>query len=278
MPNSGSIDIPHVTVHDHFIRKPSGAPTKTEVLKQFLRLEAINNNSPSERSRINAYLQQFERFEANPVYLDSAYTLLSHAKPIDALYHEWVLYFHLREDYNTLVNWVNNRSSGNLLKELKTTSYDNRDAWCAYRIGEAYLNLSSPDNAIVFLERSTELASFIIEFRVKLGNAYFASGQNEASAKAYKEALAENPNLEEALCNLGYVQIVLEDYKEAEKNLNKALELNPDYKKAKLNLATLYMSTDRLEDAMLLLLKLLEDYPGDMKIRAAIEYIENSYG
>lgn len=278
MPSSGSIDIPHVTVHDHFIRKPSEMVDKTETLKAFLRLEAINNDNPSERSRINAYLQQFERFEADPIYLDSAYALLSHAKEIDTYYHEWVLYFHLREDYNDLVNWVNNHSSGNILNELKTKSYDNRDAWCSYRIGEAYLNLSSPDNAIVFLTRATELAPFVLDFKVKLGNAYFASGQNEASAKAYKEVLEENPQIEEALCNLGFVQIVLEEYSQAEKNLNKALQLNPDYKKARLNLATLFMSTNRLEEAMELLLKVLEENPGDAKVRAAIEYIENSYG
>ena len=104
------------------------------------------------------------------------------------------------------------------------------------------------------------------------------SGQYESAERAYKSALSENPKLEEALSNLGYVQIILEDFHSAEENLEKSLALNPDYKEAKLNLATLYMSTDRMEDAMNLLLKLLETYPGDAKVRAAIQYIENSYG
>ena len=278
MPSSGAIDIPHVTVHDHFIRKPVEM-TKTEELKIFLRLEAINNSNPSKRSRINAYLQQYERFESNTVYLDSAYLLLSSSfEESTQLYKEWVLYYHLQGDKEELVNWVNNVLGGNILNDLKTVSYDNSDAWCAYRIGEAYLNLSSPDNAVVFLDRAVELAPFILDFKVKLGTAYFMSGQYESAERAYKSALSENPKLEEALSNLGYVQIILEDFDSAEENLEKSLALNPDYKEAKLNLATLYMSTDRMEDAMNLLLKLLETYPGDAKVRAAIQYIENSYG
>jgi protein O-GlcNAc transferase len=130
----------------------------------------------------------------------------------------------------------------------------------------------------VFLDRAVELAPFILDFKVKLGTAYFMSGQYESAERAYKSALSENPKLEEALSNLGYVQIILEDFDSAEENLEKSLALNPDYKEAKLNLATLYMSTDRMEDAMNLLLKLLETYPGDAKVRAAIQYIENSYG
>lgn len=278
MPSSGAIDIPHVTVHDHFIRTPV-EKTKTEELKIFLRLEAINNSNPTKRSTILAYLQQYERFESNAVYLDSAYQLLISSGDYGTeLYREWVLYYHLKGEKQALVDLVNNRLSENILSLLKTMSYDNSDAWCAYRIGEAYLNLSSPDNALVFLERAVELAPFILEFKLKLGTAYFMSGQYESAEKAYKSALVENPKLEEALSNLGYVQILLEDYDSAEMNLEKSLELNPDYKEAKLNLATLYMTTNRMEEAMQLLLKLLETYPGDTKIRAAIQYIENTYG
>ncbi len=278
MPSSGAIALPHVTVHDHFIRTPV-EKTKTEELKIFLRLEAINNSNPTKRSTILAYLQQYERFESNAVYLDSAYQLLISSGDYGTeLYREWVLYYHLKGEKQALVDLVNNRLIENILSLLKTMSYDNSDAWCAYRIGEAYLNLSSPDNALVFLERAVVLAPFILEFKLKLGTAYFMSGQFESAEKAYKSALVENPKLEEALSNLGYVQILLEDYDSAEMNLEKSLELNPDYKEAKLNLATLYMTTNRMEEAMQLLLKLLETYPGDTKIRAAIQYIENTYG
>ncbi len=88
-----------------------------------------------------------------------------------------MLYYHLKGEKQALVDLVNNRLIENILILLKTMSYDNSDAWCAYRIGEAYLNLSSPDNALVFLERAVELAPFILEFKLKLGTAYFMSGQ-----------------------------------------------------------------------------------------------------
>ena len=63
MPSSSTIDIPHVTIHDHKI----GIHLKTDSLiekGEFAGLEAINNNHPSKLTRARAYLYQYEKFDA----------------------------------------------------------------------------------------------------------------------------------------------------------------------------------------------------------------------
>ena len=50
----------------------------TDILnKDFLGLECVNNKSPNHLSVIQAYLQQYERFNPHPFYLDSAANYLS---------------------------------------------------------------------------------------------------------------------------------------------------------------------------------------------------------
>ena len=75
MPSSGSIDIPHVSVHDHYIRKPqSKTITKKDkqALKEFIGLYAINEKNPKPFIKAKAYLNQYEKFEPRSYYLDSA--------------------------------------------------------------------------------------------------------------------------------------------------------------------------------------------------------------
>ncbi|MFL5752056.1 MAG: multiheme c-type cytochrome, partial [Bacteroidia bacterium] len=75
MPKSGSIDIPHVTVHDHYIRKPITKKEK-EKIKEFIGLFSINEKDPDKLTKARAYISQYEKFEWKPYYLDSALQLL----------------------------------------------------------------------------------------------------------------------------------------------------------------------------------------------------------
>ena len=59
MPKSGSIDIPHVTVHDHYIRRPITKKDKEDI-KTFIGLYAINEKNPSSITKARAYLNQYE--------------------------------------------------------------------------------------------------------------------------------------------------------------------------------------------------------------------------
>ncbi len=71
-----------------------------------------------------------------------------------------------------------------------------------------------------------------------IGNAYYHTGDYEAAAKSYKEALkSENKLLQQkAHYNLGNTDFRKKQYEDALKNYEKALELNPDDIQARQNL------------------------------------------
>ena len=76
MPSSSTIDIPHVSIHDHKIGIHN---TKDTIVTKgkFIGLEAINNVNPSKLIRAKAYLYQYEKFDVQPYLLDSALNLLN---------------------------------------------------------------------------------------------------------------------------------------------------------------------------------------------------------
>ena len=76
MKESNTIDIPHVTITYNKIKNNNKINYEKKE-KKFLRLECINNDSPSNYSIVNAYLQEFDSFNSKSEYLDSAYVYLS---------------------------------------------------------------------------------------------------------------------------------------------------------------------------------------------------------
>ena len=74
MPNSSSIDIPHVSITDHKISIPK--EMKKKEFGNFLGLFAINNSNPTNLSKAKAYLKRYESFEQIESYLDSAFSIL----------------------------------------------------------------------------------------------------------------------------------------------------------------------------------------------------------
>ena len=71
MPKSGAIDIPHVRITDHFIRKPVKKQDVASI-KKFIGLIAINEKDPEPKIKGEAYLNQYEKFDHNLSMLDSA--------------------------------------------------------------------------------------------------------------------------------------------------------------------------------------------------------------
>lgn len=72
---------------------------------------------------------------------------------------------------------------------------------------------------------------------IALGNAALALGEHDAALRAYKSALALEPNNAAILSNIGAVENALGSLEAAEATLKRALELAPDNAATKLNLA-----------------------------------------
>jgi len=275
MPKSGSIDIPHVTVHDHLITKPGREKITDETLKKFVSLVAVNNKKPTDRSRILAFLQQYERFEADPQYLDSAFVILK-KQGTNAHEDMWIHYHFLKKEYSSIVALVEkNGGKQTWYNRLSKPSTNNVDAWTAYRIAEAYRSFKDYGNAQNFIERAIFLAPAHPDFLLKKASILSLQEDYYAAAETYRLVLAMQPNIAEAWSDLGFVLLVMNDLEEAEIALKKAISLHPDYIQARMNMASYYLATRNIKQAEHMLKSVLAIAPNHPKALEGLQYIRN---
>jgi len=279
MPRTGAIDIPHVTVHDHYIRRPSRDSVKKEAdqIAKFLGLYAVNEKNPSRDIIAKAYLQHFEKFDHDAALLDSALKYL----PATTLeerknnFNDLVHYLFLRGDYNSLkglvsvidAKWIRDTS-------LTQTSFDNFDAWTAYRIGESFFNTGDAVTAEVYYKKAVDLAQFHPDFRAKYALA-LASQQKSVEAKTqYEEVLKQNPFFVPALTSLGYLWLMNNNDMQAEKMYTDALKTDPDDRTALMNTAGLYIFRKNYAEALKYVNEVLVRNPSDtqaMQLRTQLQ-------
>lgn len=271
MPSSGSIDIPHVTVHDHYIRKPVSAKEK-EKIKTFIGLYAINEKQPSAELQAKAYLNQFEKFDSNPVYLDSAAFFIQKAKKsqVNVLASEIKLYF-IKKDYSQILTLLTQYGEDKLYAEFIHIRYDNAEAWTAYQIAEAYSASGKLPSAIKWFSKASALAPFYQEFKNKLATAYASSHQYQKAEELYVEILKEYPKHVSALTNLGYLKWMTGDMKSSEQLYQKALSLDPDYEPLLMNVVGLYVSRHDDANTIKYLKQILKVNPDNEKAKSFLK-------
>lgn len=278
MPKSGSIDIPHVTVHDHFIRKPITKKHK-QALKEFIGLYAINEESPSQYVKAKAYLNQYEKFEPKLYYLDSAAIYLKNKTESDikANIHLLVQLEFTKMNYLQVTNYVQKISDSYLLQtKLHTKSFSNEDAWTCYRIGESFYNIGNKERALIYLKKAVELAPLVLDFRNKLASVYASNGLLADAEKNYQFIISENPKHVSALTNLGYIKLVNGNSILCEALYYKAFSIDPDYEPLLLNLAGLYAFKKDFKQSKVYLLRILQKNPKNQQAQQALKQL-NSY-
>lgn len=264
MPMSGSADIPHVSIHDHYIRIP-GKETKQEELTRFLGLKAINNDKPTASSKARAYLQQYERFDPKPFYLDSALYFLERS---EADLDLWTYYYFLKKDYQGIETLVTEKGgAAAVLEGLNTQSYSNAHAWTAYRIGQALKTAKDPSASILFYQRATELAPYVPDFSNKYAIAMLGNNQVKEAEELLLKTIAEAPLFKEAYNNLAYYYMTNGRMDESGELLQKALDLDPDYERAWLNKALFHIRKEQYEKANEAMENVLRINPGNQIAR-----------
>lgn len=271
MPNSSSIDIPHVTVHDHKIKVPGKIKDATG-LKEFLGLVAVNNNKPTTRSKAVAYLQQFERFDNKPYMLDSAEYFLKKLGTQVQQKNLWVHYYFLRKDYGAIATLVSKVGQLAFLQSLNKTTYDNADAWTAYRIGESFSNQGNKQS-LEFYKKATELAPYIPDFMNKYATALVGAGRVEEGVAVFEQLLKDLPNHKEALNNLGFVYMQQGKLQLAQLFLEKSLAEDPDYEKGWLNMASFHILKENKPMAMKAINEVLRINPRNEKAKSAKAFL-----
>lgn len=275
MPKSGSIDIPHVTVHDHYIRKPL-KKEEVEKVKEFIGLYAINEKKPSNATKAKAYIQQYDKFEYNPAYLDSAKAYLPDVTVTDikqnfeTLVH---LYF-IKQDYAKILAYVTQVGKDNLLNTLLIKkSWSNDNAWTLYRIGESYYNTGNILDAYTFYKKADELAPFNPEFKNKLGASFMAQNKVNEAIPLFEMIVKENSKFVPALNNLGYASLVSGQADKAEKLYNRALQLDPDYEPLLMNVVGLNIYKKDYKKAANLLKEILIRNPNNKQAKKVLSQI-----
>jgi len=265
MPTSGSQDIPHITITDHFIRSPGS--DLSEVLNpnsqvNLIRMASLVDESPTEREIAEGFMTYYETITNAPGFLDSAAVYLRKANREGENVDEQLIRMHfLRGEPTSVLRIARNMKSA-------------PDAWSAYRIGESYLNEQMPQQAVDYLQQALQASPEHLRFMIRLGVAYSQAGRITEAISIFDDALRRNPNQAEAYNNRGYAHMLDGDLDAAEDDFKAAISLNPDLEQAIANLASLYLNTNRLESARIYAQRLIRLDPINLQYRSLWEYIQ----
>ncbi len=269
MPQSGSIDIPHVNITDHFISKKTVTKsdvisnTKKNEIARFLGLKILTKEKASPLEMAKGYISQFDKYNASAMILDSAKYYLDRSDvPMNQKFKTFIHYYFAAEEYDNIIKTVNE----NLRFEIK-------DAWTAYRIGEAYFTNGDFPKALLFYKKATAVAHYNLDFQEKLGAAYIAMQYLPKAMQTFNFIIKENPKRKIAQNNLGYVMALMGKYDEAEKHYDIAIALDPDYEQALLNKASILFQKNNKAACLKVLNRILKINPQNEQAYTLIESI-----
>ena len=270
MPISGSSDIPHVTVHDHYIRKPITAEEKNKI-KTFIGLFAINEKKPDSLTIAKAYINQYDKFDTKNNYLDSALNYLSNPKEFEKNRYALIQLYFIRNDFNTIITCLNKLGEARCLNELfiKKT-YDNTDAWTCYRIAESYYYKNQLTKALIWFKRAIELAPYHLDFRNKYGTTLASTNQLSEAETQFNFILKENRKYVSAYSNLGYIKLLQGKESDALILYKKGESIDPDNELLLLNLSAYYLYKHENKIAKKYLQHLHKLYPKNEKVNVAL--------
>jgi hypothetical protein len=225
MPSSGTSDIPHVSVHDHYIRKPQkGGESATGKL---IGLRCITNKKPDVNTITEAYTSYYEKFDPNPLYLNLALKN-SQKLSVDSIQHVLTLIhlFYISQDYNKII-------------ELSKKIRGNEDAWCNYRIAKAFERLSKNSEALLWFDRAIQLQNKNLDFVLQYSLLLIKMNDLNKAKEMLLYINGLYSKNEEVWAALGLIYMKQQSFLEAKKHFQKALSLNPDLLLALQNLREL---------------------------------------
>jgi len=229
MPSTGTSDIPHVTVHDHYIRKPMAykSPQKLKGLR------CITSKSVDQTTWAEAYASYYEKFDNQPLYLKQAELISSQLNahlPYD--FATMIHVYFLLNKYDEIIKLDESKKEGLTI-----------DAWTAYRIAKAYDNKNNVSSALEYYEAAIAKMPNQLDFRLQLLGFYIKhnSWQNlETAISDYLKLYNKTP---EVYAYKGLLHMHNNDLSSAQSAFEKALTLDPDLNLAIENLKQLYELT-----------------------------------
>ena len=262
MPKNGSIDIPHVAVTDHYIRKNPVDDKQQSEIKAFLGLVCYNNDDVDAITKARGFMEFYERYNDNDGLIDSAIKYLDNAADVEATEKQ-------NRDYIRAYYLLNNFEKVVTYAELLQVESIN-DAWTAYRIGEAYYQISRKTEALDWYKRATSLEPYTLDFQNKYGNCLTTINKVDEAKRVYEFILKEYPKYAPAHTSLGYIYMQEGRSTLAYDHLSKAIMYEPDNKQAGINIAVWYHLNKRDADAQRVLEHILKKHPDHQQAKAML--------
>jgi len=262
MPHNSSIDIPHVAVTDHFIRKRPIEDTLKKKITAFLGLKCFNNDHPDAITTARGFMEFYERYAQSKGLLDSALKYLSLQSDIEnnkKQNRDYIRVYYLLKDYNKVTGYAGKLQPANM-----------NDAWTAYRAGEAYYQLQHADSALPWYRRATEIWKFSLDFQKEYGICLLALNKIPEATEVFNFILKENPNNVSANTNLGYIYMQQGNNTMAYDYMMRANKLDPDYEQNLINLAVWYHSNNQPDKAQRALMHLITRHPENERAKAML--------
>ncbi len=255
MPKSGSVDIPHVSIHDHNIRvvdsaaQATKAPPKAMDSLKVNGLKSYNNTEPDTRTMAKAYLFYYEKFRSKTKFLDSAGFYVEQLNR-EKYQSEWIHFYYLKRNFQQLVRYLEARDSLRI----------NGDR-AAYQAGQAYANLNNYEQAERYYKKAVHEQPYNLNYQNKLAGAYLQNRKLKKAEQTLTFLLNENPKQPIAQNNRGFLYLTQKAFDKAEHHFQKALSLDPDYGRPALNLAKVYLGQKRYKKAKQQLQSVVKKFP-----------------
>lgn len=266
MPRNGSIDIPHVAVTDHYIRKrPIDAATKSKITA-FLGMQSFNNDNPDAITTARAFMEFYERYNPNKGLIDSALKYLNKEQAreeTEKQNRDYIRAYFLLNDYTKVLQYAS------ALKPEKI-----QDAWACYRVGEAYNNTKQAAKALPWYKQAVTIWPHSLDFQNKYANCLLILNQTKQAQDVFTYILSENADHLSANVNLGYIHMQQGNNTMSYNYLMHALQLNPDYEQTLINLAVWHHNNGNDVNAKKYLHHLLKKHPQNEQAKAMLATIQ----
>ncbi len=245
MPLTRTHDIPHVRIHDHYIRIPGTAsPTRHPLVAPLV------DTAPPLAERARAVLDFVDRFRAPTAWLDSVEPLMAQLHPRRHL-NEWLYYTFLRRQLSlTTALFLRARYPED---SLWTFSH--------YRLGEAYLLMGNPTQARYYFTQALRRLPHHPPFHLKVGVTWMYEQKPRAAIPHFRKAVDLDPSYPAAWNNLGFAYLLTGRLDSAQYCIQQALQLSAENPHAWANLLKLYFLQGRMEDYAALKARLRRIYP-----------------
>jgi TPR repeat protein len=269
MPRTGSIDIPHVNISDHYISKENvkskiaTRETSSNEIARFLGLEILTKTNPEPLEMARGYVALFDKFAPDIQMLDSAKKYLEQSNyDMEIEFSTWIHYHFARLEFSKIIELANNFDINKI-----------NNGWTAYRIGESYFKNNELGKAKKYYEKAVEFKRYNLDFQQKLGTTYAKLRDFTKAEKTFKFIIKENPKRPEALTNLGFIYVSKGDYRNGEAFYQKALALNPDYEQALMNQVGIYLQRKEIAKAKSLLQQILKKNPDNEQVKSILKQL-----